>query len=262
MDTFTEKEKLKPVRVDVKNLRKSFSGKAVLDGVSFSVAPGEIFAIMGPSGAGKSVLLRHIIGLMRADSGSVEIEGQDAADEKTHNRYVTAIVFQDGALFNSMSVYENLALYPSEHRICDRKTLNESIESVLSMLSLTGSEKLMPSELSGGMKKRVAVARALMMRPQLLLYDEPTSELDPELSAATSELIAAVSAETGLTSIVVTHDRELARSIAQRVVLLRRGKIVFQGTPKELDACPDAEVQAFLHPVIDIRNPRFRNQAK
>jgi phospholipid/cholesterol/gamma-HCH transport system ATP-binding protein len=257
----TLQEKLKPVRVDVKNLKKSYNGKTVLDGVSFGVEPGEIFAIMGPSGAGKSVLLRQIIGLERADSGNVLIDGMDASAEETHEHIVTAIVFQDGALFNSMSVYENLALYPSEHRTCDKKEMNERIESVLSMLSLQGSEKLMPSELSGGMKKRVAVARALMMRPQLLLYDEPTSELDPELGAATSELIAAVSAETGLTSIVVTHDRELARAIARRVVLLREGKVTFQGTPAELDACKDANVQSFLHPVIDKDNPRFRMSA-
>jgi len=254
-------EKLQPVRVDVRNLKKSYGDKTVLDGISFSVNPGEIFAIMGPSGAGKSVLLRHIIGLTSADSGSVEIDGHDAFAEETHDRYVTAIVFQDGALFNSMSVYENLALYTTEHRVCGRKTLDGQIEKVLAMLSLQGSENLMPSELSGGMKKRVAVARALMMRPQLLLYDEPTSELDPELGAATSELIATVSAETGLTSIVVTHDRELARSIAQRVVLMREGRLVFEGTPVQLDACPDPSVQAFLHPVIDVNHPRFRSTA-
>ena len=254
--------KLQPVRVDVKDLKKSFGDKVVLDGVSFSVEPGEIFAIMGPSGAGKSVLLRHIIGLLPPDSGTVMIEGKDAADKYTHRSIVTAIVFQDGALFNSMSVYENLALYPLEHRTCDKKTMRERIKSVLAMLSLQGSEKLMPSELSGGMKKRVAVARALMMQPQLLLYDEPTSELDPELVAATSELIAAVSAETGLTSIVVTHDRELTRSIANHVVLLRDGKVSFSGTPKELDASSDTAVQAFLHPVIDVKNPRFRRQVE
>lgn len=250
--------RLQPVRVDVENLKKSFGRKPVLDGVSFSVKPGEIFAIMGPSGSGKSVLLRHIIGLLEPDSGRVLIEGADAADPETHRKYVTAIVFQDGALFNSMSVYENLALYPREHRIADMKTIDERIKIVLSLLSLNGAEKLMPSELSGGMKKRVAVARALMMQPQLLLYDEPTSELDPELGAATAELIAAVSAETGLTSIVVTHDRELSRSIAGRVALLRNGRIAFEGTPAGLDASPDPAVQAFLHPKIDISNPRFR----
>jgi len=252
---------LKPVRVDVKNLHKSFSGRAVLNDVSFGVEPGEIFSIMGPSGSGKSVLLRHIIGLMQPDSGQVLIDGQDASDPATHRRFVTAIVFQDGALFNSMSVYENLSLYPSEHRVCEKKALKERIEMVLSMLSLQGTENMMPSELSGGMKKRVAVARALMMQPQLLLYDEPTSELDPELGAATAELIAAVSAETGLTSIVVTHDRELSLSISHRVALLREGKIAFQGTPAELDACKDHTVQSFLHPVIDIEKPRFRNKA-
>lgn len=252
------KVQLKPVRVDVENLRKSFGEKVVLDGVSFSVQPGEIFAIMGPSGSGKSVLLRHIIGLMKPDSGKVLIEGSDAAEVATHQRYVTAIVFQDGALFNSMSVYENLSLYALEHRTCAQAELDERIQNVLAMLSLQGTENLMPSELSGGMKKRVAVARALMMQPQLLLYDEPTSELDPELAAATAELISAVSAETGLTSIVVTHDRELARNIAKRVALIKDGTIYFQGAPSELDACQDAVVQSFLHPSIDINNPRFR----
>ena len=251
-------EKLKPVSVEVRDLKKSLGGKTVLDGVTFDVKPGEIFAIMGPSGAGKSVLLRHVIGLMQPDSGSVLIDGCDATLKETHQKYVTAFVFQDGALFNSMSVFENLALYPSEHRIGDKKSIRDRVKRVLAMLSLQGAEDLMPSELSGGMKKRVSVARALMMQPQLLLYDEPTSELDPELSAATAELIAAVSAETGLTSIVVTHDRDLARSIAQRVVLLRKGKIAFQGTPVQMDASPDPEVQAFLHPAIDIENPRFR----
>ncbi|MBN1403716.1 MAG: ATP-binding cassette domain-containing protein [Opitutales bacterium] len=253
--------KLEPVGVEVKDLHKSFGDKKVLDGVSFSVKPGEIYAIMGPSGSGKSVILRHIIGLMQADSGKVLIEGKDASDTATHRQYVTSIVFQDGALFNSMSVYDNLALYPLEHRICDKKALRERIERVLAMLSLQGADNLMPSELSGGMKKRVAVARALMMQPQLLLYDEPTSELDPELAASTAELIAAVRAETGLTSIVVTHDRELAASIAGRVALLRQGRIAFEGSPAELAACQDTAVQAFLHPVIDIENPRFRKQA-
>jgi len=257
----SSKVQLKPVRVDVENLKKSFGEKVVLDGVNFSVEPGEIFALMGPSGSGKSVLLRHIIGLLQPDSGKVLIEGCDAGAEETHRRYVTSIVFQDGALFNSMSVYENLSLYPMEHHTCDKKTMNERIEMVLSLLSLQGAENLMPSELSGGMKKRVAVARALMMQPQLLLYDEPTSELDPELAAATAELISAVSAETGLTSIVVTHDRELAHNISRRVALLRDGKVAFQGTPAELEASSDPAVQAFLHPTMDINNPRFRKSS-
>jgi len=136
--------KLKPVRVDVEDLRKSFGDKLVLDGVSFRVEPGEIFALMGPSGSGKSVLLRHVIGLTRPDSGLVMIEGRDASNPETHRRFVTAIVFQDGALFNSMSVYENLALYPSEHRICGRMEMDERIESVLAMLSLQGGGALMP----------------------------------------------------------------------------------------------------------------------
>ncbi len=251
-------QKLVPVRVDVRDVRKAFNGNDVLRGITFSVEPGEIFGIMGPSGAGKSVLLRHIIGLMQPDSGQVLIEGAPAADPETHRKFVTAIVFQDGALFNSMSVYDNLALYPREHRICSKKEIDERIQRVLEMLSLRNAAQLMPSELSGGMKKRVAVARALMMQPQLLLYDEPTSELDPELGATIAELIAAVRAETGLTSIVVTHDRELARNIADRVVLLRDGAVAFSGTAKELTASKDPAVQAFLNPKIDPENPRFR----
>jgi len=262
MSALENSVRLVPVRVDVENLKKSFGDKVVLAGVSFSVKPGEIYAIMGPSGSGKSVLLRHIIGLLAPDSGRVLIEGADASDPETHRRFVTAIVFQDGALFNSMSVYENLALYPREHRIADRKTIDARIRDVLALLSLQGAEKLMPSELSGGMKKRVAVARALMMQPQLLLYDEPTSELDAELGAATAELIAAVSAATGLWSIVVTDDRELARGIAGRVAVLKNGRIAYEGTPAGLESSPEAEVQAFLHPTIDISNPRFRRNAQ
>lgn len=251
-------EKLIPVRVDVQDLHKEFAGHTVLNRVSFHVEPGEVFAIMGPSGAGKSVLLRHIIGLMKPDSGKVLIEGSDAADPETHRQYVTAIVFQDGALFNSMSVYDNLALYPREHRICNKHDIKERIDRVLEMLSLQGAAQKMPSELSGGMKKRVAVARALMMQPQLILYDEPTSELDPELAATIAELIASVRQETGLTSIMVTHDRELVRNIATRLVLLRDGKVAFHGTPEDLEASDDPKVHAFLHPMIDINNPRFR----
>lgn len=255
-------QKLTPVRVEVRNVSKRFGNKEVLRDISFSVEPGEIFAIMGPSGAGKSVLLRHIIGLMPPDGGEVMIEDADAADPETHRKYVTAIVFQDGALFNSMSVYDNLALYPREHRLCNKRELDARIQRVLEMLSLKGSANLMPSELSGGMKKRVAVARALMMQPQLILYDEPTSELDPELGATIAELIAAVRDETGLTSIVVTHDRDLARNIAERVVLLRDGQITFCGTPKDLHASADKKVQAFLNPHIDPKNPRFRTNGK
>ncbi len=246
------------VRVDVRNLRKSYGKQAVLKGLSFSVEPGEIFVIMGPSGSGKSVLLKQIIGLEHPDGGEVMIGDGNAADRETHRRYVTAIVFQDGALFNSMSVYDNLALYPREHRLYDRNTLDQKVRSTLSLLSLDGAAHKMPSELSGGMKKRVAVARALMMEPQLLLYDEPTSELDPELAATTTELIAAVRKETGLTSIVVTHDRDLARAIADRIVLLRDGQIAFSGTPSDLEKSTDETLQNFLNPKIDPENPRFR----
>lgn len=247
-----------PVRVEVRDLEKGFKGHPVLKGVTFDVEPGQIFTIMGPSGSGKSVLLKHIIGLLKPDKGQVLIEKQDAADPETHRQYVTAIVFQDGALFNSMSVFDNLALYPKEHRLYDSATIRRKVMETLDLLSLKGAAGKMPSELSGGMKKRVAVARALMMQPQLLLYDEPTSELDPELSATIAELIAAVREATGLTSIVVTHDRDLAMNISDRLALLRDGQIAFYGLPKDLAASKDESVQKFLNPKIDPGNPRFR----
>jgi len=250
--------KKEPVAVEVKDLRKSYGDHEVLHGVSLNVAPGEIFVIMGASGTGKSVLLKHIIGLERPDSGEILIGGRSAFESSTHKDIVTAIVFQDGALFNSMSVYDNLALYPREHRTYDRKTIHEKVMETLRILSLENAAQKMPSELSGGMKKRVAVARALMTEPQLLLYDEPTSELDPIMSATISELIATVSRQTGLTSIVVSHDRELSLSIGHRVGLMHEGHMTFIGTPNELKASKDQLVTEFLNPEINLENPRFR----
>jgi len=155
-------------------------------------------------------------------------------------------------------VYDNLALYPREHRTYDRKTIHEKVMETLRILSLENAAQKMPSELSGGMKKRVAVARALMTEPQLLLYDEPTSELDPIMSATISELIATVSRQTGLTSIVVSHDRELSLSIGHRVGLMHEGHMTFIGTPNELKASKDQLVTEFLNPEINLENPRFR----
>lgn len=247
-----------PVDVEVQNLHKSFDGHEVLHDINFRVEPGQIFAIMGKSGAGKSVLLRQIIGLIPPTSGKVLINGRDAHDPKTHREIVSGIVFQEGALFNSMSVYDNLALYPREHRLYSRDEIHERINGVLEMLSLEGAEKKMPSELSGGMRKRVAVARALMMEPQLLLYDEPTSELDPILAATIAEVIAHVRKLTNLTSIVVSHDRELAANIADRVAFIQNGRMSVYESSRAFFESGTAELSDFLNPKIDIDNPRFR----
>ncbi len=247
-----------PVAVEVRNLCRSYGETQVLKDVSFQVEPGEIFVIMGPSGAGKSVLLKHIIGLERADSGEILIAGKDASSTKTHRDIRTGIVFQAGALFNSMTVYENLALYPTEHRLYDKETIRRKVMEALAIVSLEEAADKIPAELSGGMKKRVAVARALVIEPQLLLYDEPTSELDPILAATVAELIATVRKETNLTSIVVTHDTVLAKTIGNRVALLLDGRIHTIATPDELTRNDDPDIQDFLHPKIDLDNPRFR----
>lgn len=251
---------VEPVSVSVKNLSKAFGDQQVLRDLSFEVKPGEIFALMGPSGSGKSVLLRHLVGLFKADSGEALIGDGDASLEETHGRYRTAMVFQAGALFNSMKVYDNLALFPREHRLYDEATIRKKVESVMEALSIGNAGDKIPAELSGGMKKRVAVARAIIMEPQVIFYDEPTSELDPILAATTSELIATIARETHATSIVVTHDRELALSISDHVALLMEGRLVFGGTPEEFRSCDDPRVREFMNPKIDPDNPRFRKK--
>lgn len=251
---------VEPVSVTVNKLSKSFGNQQVLKDVSLEVKPGEIFVLMGPSGSGKSVLMRHLVGLMKGDSGEVLVGDEPAHLQSTQDRYRTAMVFQAGALFNSMTVYDNLALYPREHRLYDEDTIREKVETVMRALSIEGAGKKIPAELSGGMKKRVAVARAIIMEPQLILYDEPTSELDPILAATTSELIATISRETKATSLVVTHDRDLALAIADHVALLMGGNLVFRGSPEELRESEDPQVREFLNPRIDPDNPRFRNK--
>lgn len=246
------------VGVAVEGLSKSFGRFEVLKNVTFSVQPGEIFVLMGPSGSGKSVLLKHIVGLERPTAGRVTVDGRDAAAESTREQVRMALVFQSGALFNSLSVYDNLALYPREHRIANEAAIREKVMRALQILSLEDTANKAPSELSGGMKKRVAIARGLVMEPQLMLYDEPTSELDPVMSATIAEIIATLKEEYHVTSIVVSHDRELALGIADRVGILMGGELVSLGTPAELRTPRDPRVAEFLNPKIDLKHPRFK----
>jgi len=246
------------VGVSIEGLSKSFGRFEVLKNVTFSVAPGEIFVLMGPSGSGKSVLLKHIVGLEQPSAGRVTVAGRDASSEATRAQVRMALVFQSGALFNSLSVYDNLALYPREHQIADESAIREKVMRALQILSLEGSAHKAPSELSGGMKKRVAIARGLVMEPQLMLYDEPTSELDPVMAATISEIIATLKDEYHVTSIVVSHDRELALGIADRVGILMGGELVSLGTPADLRTPADPRVAEFLYPKIDLKNPRFK----
>jgi phospholipid/cholesterol/gamma-HCH transport system ATP-binding protein len=246
------------VGVVIEGLSKSFGSHQVLKNISFSVDPGEIFVLMGPSGSGKSVLLKHIVGLEAPSGGRVLVDGKDATAQETREQVRMALVFQAGALFNSLSVYDNLALYPREHQMTDEAGIREKVMRALQILSLENTAPKSPSELSGGMRKRVAIARALVMEPQLMLYDEPTSELDPVMSATISEIIATLREEYRVTSIVVSHDRDLALSIADRVGILMNGELVSLGTPAELRAPKDPRIADFLSPKIDLKNPRFK----
>lgn len=248
------------VGVKVTGLNKSFGDHHVLRDIDLEIKPGEIFSLMGPSGSGKSVLLKHIIGLMDPSSGKVEIEGQDASLRETHDEIETALVFQAGGLLNSLTVYENLALYPREHRLGSEGEIRKRVFGVLERLSLSDAADKLPAELSGGMKKRVAIARALVMEPQLLLYDEPTSELDPVMAATIGEIIGLLRKEYNLTSLVVTHDRDLALSISDRVAILFDGRIALTATPDELRECSDERVREFLYPEINLDQPRFKKQ--
>jgi phospholipid/cholesterol/gamma-HCH transport system ATP-binding protein len=246
------------VGVTVEDLCKNFGSFEVLKHVSFSVEPGEIFVLMGPSGSGKSVLLKHIVGLELPTSGRVTVDGKDAAAESTREQVRMALVFQAGALFNSMTVYDNLALYPREHRIANEAGIKDKVMRALQILSLENAAQKFPSELSGGMKKRVAIARALVMEPQLMLYDEPTSELDPVMSATIAEIIATLKDQYHVTTIVVSHDRDLALNIGQRVGILMGGQLLFLGRADELRQPKNPRVADFLNPKIDLKNPRFK----
>jgi phospholipid/cholesterol/gamma-HCH transport system ATP-binding protein len=234
------------VRVEVRGLRKSFGSLEVLRGIDLTIAAGEIFVIMGPSGSGKSVLLKHVIGLELPDAGEILIEGRSVhADVMEHHRL--AMVFQSGALLNSLTVGENVGLYLSEHRLKPPPEIARIVAEKLDLVGLKGAEDKLPSELSGGMKKRAAIARALVIEPQLILYDEPTSELDPLSAINIGREIVRLNRRTHATTIVVTHDRDLAFGIAHRLAFIREGAILQVGTPDEMRQSPDTEVQRFLN---------------
>ncbi len=234
------------VGVQVKGLRKSYGGQPVLKGIDMEVKPGEIFVIMGPSGSGKSVLLKHIIGLENPDEGEILIEGESIHAEGVMDKYRLAMVFQSGALLNSLTVGENVGLYLSEHRLKSPSEINRISNEKLEFLGLKNVRDRFPSELSGGMKKRVAIARALVIDPQLILYDEPTSELDPLMTVTIGKEILDLSARIHVTSIVVTHDRDLAFGVADRIAMMNDGNLLAVGIPDEIRHHRDPLIQKFL----------------
>jgi phospholipid/cholesterol/gamma-HCH transport system ATP-binding protein len=235
------------IRVQVHGLRRSFSGQAVLQGIDLDIAAGEVFVIMGPSGSGKSVLLKHIIGLETPDEGDILIEGESIRSEEVLGRHRIAMVFQSGALLNSLTVAENVGLYLTEHRLKPPGEITRIVEEKLAIVGLKGIGEKLPGELSGGMRKRAAIARALVVEPQLVLYDEPTSELDPLSAITIGREILDLNERTHATSIVVTHDRDLAFGIADRIAFIREGRILQIGRPAELRHSEQAEVREFLN---------------
>jgi phospholipid/cholesterol/gamma-HCH transport system ATP-binding protein len=234
------------VSVQVRGLRKGFQGQEVLKGLDFDVKSGEIFVIMGPSGSGKTVLLKHLIGLEPPDAGEILIEGKSIQSPEVMEQYRLAMVFQSGALLSSLTVGENVGLYLVEHRLKPPEEIARIVAEKLEVVGLKDTEDKMPADLSGGMKKRVAIARALVVEPQLILYDEPTSELDPLSSVVIAEQILDLKARIQVTSMVVTHDREMAFGVADRMAFIHEGRILAIGTPDEVRKCPDQEVQRFL----------------
>jgi phospholipid/cholesterol/gamma-HCH transport system ATP-binding protein len=235
------------VSLQVRGLRKSFGRQEVLKGLDFDVKPGEIFVIMGPSGSGKSVLLKHLIGLEVPDDGEILINGQPIQSPEIMSQYRMAMVFQSGALLNSLTVGENVGLYLEEHRLKEPEEIARIVAEKLEVVGLKGTQDKMPNELSGGMKKRVAIARALVIEPQLILYDEPTSELDPLSAVVIAEEIVHLNDRTHVTSLVVSHDRDFAFGVADRIAVISEGRILTIGIPAEVKTNPDPLVQKFLN---------------
>jgi phospholipid/cholesterol/gamma-HCH transport system ATP-binding protein len=231
----------------VRGLRKSFDGQEVLKGVDIEVRPGEIFVIMGPSGSGKSVLLKHLIGLEEADAGEILINGEPISTPEIAAKYRMALVFQSGALLNSLTVGENVGLYLTEHRLKTPEEIEQIVVEKLGDVGLKDAVNKMPSELSGGMKKRAAIARALVIEPQLILYDEPTSELDPLSAVVIGDEILHLNRRIHVTSLVVSHDRDLAFGVADRIAVIIDGRIITIGTPDEVKNFNDPRVREFLN---------------
>lgn len=236
--------------IQIENLHKSFGDLSVLSGIDLHINKGESVVVIGQSGCGKSVLLKHIVALLRPDSGNVIVDGQQLFDlsQKQLMKYrrKVGVLFQFGALFDSMTVGENVGFSLRESAKMKWPDIRPIVAEKLKLVGLSGIEDKMPSEISGGMKKRVALARAIATEPDILLYDEPTTGLDPITADMINELIVDVNKKLGVTSIAVTHDMASAYKIAHRIIMLHGGNIVWDGSPEEIKQTDNATVQQFI----------------
>lgn len=239
----------------IQNLRRSFNGQEVLKGVNVEIPRGQITIIIGGSGCGKSVLLKHLIGLLHPDEGQiileginlVALEGEDL--RKVRMRY--GMLFQDAALFDSMNVYENIAFPLREHRKYSEERVTQLVQEKLREVGLPGIEKKFPSELSGGMRKRVGLARAIVLNPEIIMYDEPTTGLDPIMSRSIDDLIVETQQRLQCTTIVISHDIRATLRIANKIAMLHDGRIIAEGTPEEMVKNPNPVVRNFLADYVE-----------
>jgi phospholipid/cholesterol/gamma-HCH transport system ATP-binding protein len=247
--------------IEVRQLRKRFGDQQVLDGVDLAIEQGESLVIIGRSGGGKSVLLKHLVGLTHPDSGQVLVEGQDIAQlderELLGVRRKFGMLFQSAALFDSLTVEENIAFVLARERKHAPEEIARRVAEALEMVDLPGTQKKKPAELSGGMRKRVGLARAIIYRPEVVFYDEPTTGLDPVVADSIDKLILRVCNRLRVTSIVVTHDMRSMQTVGRRVAMLHEGRIYTTGTPQEMMSSADPVVSRFVRGISDEKEHTF-----
>ena len=242
--------------IKIINLVKSFGANKVLDGINLELPSGQITVVIGKSGVGKSVLLKHIVGLIKPDSGQILVDGQDIAllsgSALREFKLRIAVLFQGGALFDSLNVYENIAFPLREKTKLPEHEIARRVRERLAQMSLTSEvETKLPDELSGGMKKRVALARAMIQEPEIMFFDEPVTGLDPPMTNTVFHLISKTHEEHGYTALMVSHDIPEVFSVAHQVAMLHKGRIIAAGTPQEIQNHPDPVVQSFIRGEVD-----------
>jgi len=249
---------MKSPLIEFIDVKKSFGNNHVMQGVNLSIYEDEIMVVIGKSGSGKSVLLKHIIGLMQQDSGRVLFCGEEIASmsskKKKEFKRKFSYMFQENALFDSMNIYENIALPLAETSLFSKHEIRKKVELRMEQLEIQGTSNKYPAQLSGGMKKRVALARALVTEPSIVLFDEPTTGLDPIRKNGVHAMIKSYQQMFGFTAVIVSHEIPDIFKISQRVAMLEKGKIIFQGTAKEIVDCQVSEVSSFLTGEGDFRD--------